>query len=54
MSIQLSNGFSLRASIPLDKRFVYNTLTDLQNESITNLYTGLITYVIEENEADAS
>ena len=48
MSIQINNGFNLKASIPLDSRFVFQDMADLNAMPVHELYIGLLTYVIEK------
>lgn len=49
MAIQINNGFNLKASIPLDARFVFQDMTDLKAMPTHELYVGLLTYVIKEH-----
>lgn len=49
MAIQINNGFNLKASIPLDARFVFQDITDLTAMPAHELYIGLLTYVIKEH-----
>lgn len=49
MAIQINNGFNLKASIPLDARFVFQDTTDLKAMPTHELYVGLLTYVIKEH-----
>lgn len=49
MAIQINNGFNLKASIPLDARFVFQDMTDLKAMPAHELYVGLLTYVIKEH-----
>lgn len=49
MAIQINNGFNLKASIPLDARFVFQDMTDLKAMPVHELYVGLLTYVIKEH-----
>lgn len=48
MAIQINNGFNLKASIPLDARFVFQDMTDLKAMPAHELYVGLLTYVVKE------
>lgn len=49
MAIQINNGFNLKASIPLDARFVFQDMTDLKAMPAHELYIGLLTYVVKEH-----
>ena len=49
MAIQINNGFNLKASIPLDTRFVFQDMDDLKAMPTHELYVGLLTYVIKEH-----
>ena len=49
MAIQINNGFNLKASIPLDARFVFQDMDDLKAMPTHELYVGLLTYVIKEH-----
>lgn len=49
MAIQINNGFNLKASIPLDARFVFQDMTDLAAMQVHELYIGLLTYVVKKH-----
>lgn len=49
MAIQINNGFNLKASIPLDARFVFQDMDDVKAMPTHELYVGLLTYVIKEH-----
>lgn len=49
MAIQINNGFNLKASIPLDVRFVFQDMTDLAAMPAHELYIGLLTYVVKKH-----
>lgn len=49
MAIQINNGFNLKASIPLDARFVFQDMTDLTAMPAHELYIGLLTYVVKKH-----
>ena len=50
MSIQLNTNFNLRAAIPVDTRFVFNSKTEMNSVQKHDLYAGLLTYVVSENK----
>lgn len=50
MSIQLNTNFNLRAAIPVDARFVFNSKTEMNSVQKHDLYAGLLTYVVSENK----
>ena len=49
MSIQLNTNFNLRAAIPVDARFVFNSKQEMNSVQKHDLYAGLLTYVVSEN-----
>ena len=50
MSIQLNTNFNLRAAIPVDTRFVFNSISEMNSVQKHDLYAGLLTYVVSENK----
>ena len=50
MSIQLNTNFNLRAAIPVDTRFVFNSKPEMLSVQKHDLYAGLLTYVVSENK----
>ena len=50
MSIQLNTNFNLRAAIPVDARFVFNSKQEMNSVQKHDLYAGLLTYVVSENK----
>ena len=50
MSIQLNTNFNLRAAIPVDARFVFNSQQEMNSVQKHDLYAGLLTYVVSENK----
>ena len=50
MSIQLNTNFNLRAAIPVDTRFVFNSKSEMLSVQPHDLYAGLLTYVVSENK----
>ena len=50
MSIQLNTNFNLRAAIPVDARFVFNSKQEMNSVQSHDLYAGLLTYVVSENK----
>ena len=50
MSIQLNTNFNLRAAIPVDTRFVFNSKSEMLSIQAHDLYAGLLTYVVSENK----
>ena len=50
MSIQLNTNFNLRAAIPVDARFVFNSISEMNSVQKHDLYAGLLTYVVSENK----
>ena len=50
MSIQLNTNFNLRAAIPVDTRFVFNSKQEMNSVQKHDLYAGLLTYVVSENK----
>lgn len=50
MSIQLNTNFNLRAAIPIDTRFVFNSKSEMLSVQAHDLYAGLLTYVVSENK----
>ena len=50
MSIQLNTNFNLRAAIPVDTRFVFNSQQEMNSVQKHDLYAGLLTYVVSENK----
>lgn len=50
MSIQLNTNFNLRAAIPVDTRFVFNSKSEMLSVQKHDLYAGLLTYVVSENK----
>lgn len=50
MSIQLNTNFNLRAAIPVDTRFVFNSKSEMLSVQAHDLYAGLLTYVVSENK----
>ena len=50
MSIQLNTNFNLRAAIPVDTRFVFNSKPEMNSVQKHDLYAGLLTYVVSENK----
>ena len=50
MSIQLNTNFNLRAAIPVDTRFVFNSKQEMNSAQSHDLYAGLLTYVVSENK----
>ena len=50
MSIQLNTNFNLRAAIPVDTRFVFNSKPEMLSIQKHDLYAGLLTYVVSENK----
>ena len=50
MSIQLNTNFNLRAAIPVDTRFVFNSKSEMNSVQKHDLYAGLLTYVVSENK----
>ena len=50
MSIQLNTNFNLRAAIPVDARFVFNSKSEMLSVQAHDLYAGLLTYVVSENK----
>ena len=50
MSIQLNTNFNLRAAIPVDTRFVFNSKTEMNGVQKHDLYAGLLSYVVSENK----
>lgn len=50
MSIQLNTNFNLRAAIPIDTRFVFNSKSEMLSIQAHDLYAGLLTYVVSENK----
>ena len=50
MSIQLNTNFNLRAAIPVDTRFVFNSKSEMYSAQQHDLYTGLLSYVVSENK----
>ena len=50
MSIQLNTNFNLRAAIPVDTRFVFNSKSEMLSVQNHDLYAGLLTYVVSENK----
>ena len=50
MSIQLNTNFNLRAAIPIDTRFVFNSISEMNSVQKHDLYAGLLTYVVSENK----
>ena len=50
MSIQLNTNFNLRAAIPVDARFVFNSISEMNSVQSHDLYAGLLTYVVSENK----
>ena len=50
MSIQLNTNFNLRAAIPVDARFVFNSISEMLSVQAHDLYAGLLTYVVSENK----
>ena len=50
MSIQLNTNFNLRAAIPIDTRFVFNSKQEMNSVQKHDLYAGLLTYVVSENK----
>ena len=52
MSINLNTNFKIPANIPIDSRFVFETITDMNNLASNDpksLYNGLISYVKENS-----
>ena len=50
MSIQLNTNFNLRAAIPVDTRFVFNSEAEMKSAQKHDLYTGLLSYVVSKNK----
>ena len=52
MSINLNTNFKIPANIPIDSRFVFETIIDMNNLASNDpksLYNGLISYVKENS-----
>ena len=50
MSIQLNTNFNLKAAIPIDTRFVFNSKVEMNSAPNHDLYVGLLSYVVSENK----